>query len=103
MCRIVLFSGTCTRCDNRFTWDDLSQELSCLEAKNTGVFGECRRGIQKEEHEFDQECPTCEEESNADEGVDLEDIIIPKGKEEQEAAERREHDDGRQRKKQRVS
>jgi hypothetical protein len=101
MCRIVVFAGTCTRCNNRFTWDDLSQELSCLESKNAGVFGECRRGIQKEEHEFDQECPTCEEEVNADEGIDLEEVI--EGQVKHDDNKQEEGDDGRKRKKQRVS
>jgi hypothetical protein len=105
MCRIVVFSGTCTRCNNLFTWDDLSQQLSCLEAKNAGVFGECRRGIHKEEHQFDQECPTCEEEVNADEGVELEDILEAGGKSDgrEEDADQQECEDGRQRKKQRRS
>ena len=65
---MVVFSGTCTRCGDFFTWDELSQELSCLEAKNNGNFGECRRGIQMEEHSFDQDCDACAEEDMADEG-----------------------------------
>lgn len=68
MCRMVVFSGTCTRCGDFFTWDELSQELSCLEAKNNGNFGECKRGIQMEEHSFDQDCDACAEEYMADEG-----------------------------------
>jgi hypothetical protein len=71
MCRLVVFMGTCPRCAGEFTWDELSQELSCLEAKNVGHFGECRRGINYEYHTFDQECPACAEELNEDEGVDV--------------------------------
>jgi len=68
MCRLIVFTGTCTCCGGSCTWEDLSQELSCLEAKNAGVFGECRRGIQKEEHTFDQECEECVAVAEADEG-----------------------------------
>ncbi|KAF4470641.1 hypothetical protein FALBO_2446 [Fusarium albosuccineum] len=66
MCRMVVFEGMCTRCGIPQTWTDLTQELSCLEAKNKGWFGECARGIYVEEHTFDQECSTCAEE---DEGI----------------------------------
>lgn len=66
MCRMVVFAGTCTRCGDAQTWTELSQELSCLQAKNNGCFGECSRGILVEEHDFDQECQTCTEE---DEGI----------------------------------
>ncbi|KAK3938860.1 hypothetical protein QBC46DRAFT_409774 [Diplogelasinospora grovesii] len=69
MCRIVVFTGTCTQCSGTFIWDDLSQELSCLEAKNVGQFGQCRRGVAKEEHVYDQECEQCAAENKADEGV----------------------------------
>ncbi len=68
MCRMITFVGTCSRCAGIFTWDDLTQQLSCLEAKNTGIFGQCRRGIQAEEHSFDQECDACVAETEADEG-----------------------------------
>jgi hypothetical protein len=51
-----------------FTWDDLSQRLSCLEAKNNGVFGQCRRGVYVEQHSFDQECDRCTAAMEADEG-----------------------------------
>jgi hypothetical protein len=60
MCRMVVFCGTCMRCGQAFTWDELSQQLWCLDAKNAGVFGACRRGIQVETHPFDQECDRCE-------------------------------------------
>ncbi|KAK5988660.1 hypothetical protein PT974_10146 [Cladobotryum mycophilum] len=74
MCRMVIFSGTCTRCGDAQTWDELSQELSCLEAKNNGFFGECSNGVFAEHHAFDQECDRCSEE---DEGIgDLEDQLV---------------------------
>ncbi|KAK2025418.1 hypothetical protein LX32DRAFT_655504 [Colletotrichum zoysiae] len=66
MCRLVLFAGTCTRCNESLTWDDLSQQLSCLEAKNADSFGGCRRGVDVETHAFDQECDAC---AGEDEGV----------------------------------
>lgn len=66
MCRLLVFAGSCTRCGDSHTWDDLSQELSCLEAKNNGAFGECDGGVFAEQHAFDQECDRCAEE---DEGV----------------------------------
>lgn len=66
MCRLVLFAGTCTRCGESLTWADLSQQLSCLEAKNADVFGGCRRGVDVETHAFDQECDSC---AGEDEGV----------------------------------
>ncbi|RCI12567.1 hypothetical protein L249_0332 [Ophiocordyceps polyrhachis-furcata BCC 54312] len=71
MCRLVIFSGTCTRCGEEQTWEDLTQQLSCLEAKNHNAFGECERGVYAEQHQFDQECDRCAEE---DEGLgDVED------------------------------
>ncbi|KAK2016494.1 hypothetical protein LZ32DRAFT_655489 [Colletotrichum eremochloae] len=66
MCRLVVFAGTCTRCNESLTWDDLSQQLSCLEAKNADSFGSCRRGVDVETHAFDQECDAC---AGEDEGV----------------------------------
>ncbi|KAK0638971.1 hypothetical protein B0T16DRAFT_235365 [Cercophora newfieldiana] len=68
MCRMIAFSGRCLQCAESFTWDDLSQRLSCLEAKNAGVFGMCRRGVQIEQHAFDQECDRCTAENGVDEG-----------------------------------
>ncbi|KAI0162970.1 hypothetical protein BJ166DRAFT_525006 [Pestalotiopsis sp. NC0098] len=59
MCRLVLFSGSCTRCGGDFHWEDLSQQLPCLEAKNNGIFGECRNGVNMDQHAFDQECDAC--------------------------------------------
>ncbi|OIW25690.1 hypothetical protein CONLIGDRAFT_672670 [Coniochaeta ligniaria NRRL 30616] len=76
MCRLVVFTGACPRCSGEFTWDELSQELSCLEAKNVGRFGECRRGVNYEYHAFDQECPACAAELEEDEGVDV-DVFEP--------------------------
>jgi len=69
MCREMVFAGNCTRCGQWFQWTELSSELQCLEAKNNGVFGDCRRGIETEQHPFDQECDACAEEQNVDEGV----------------------------------
>ena len=68
MCREVVFSGTCSRCAGTFVWTELAQELSCLEAKNAGIFGRCRRGIFRESHTFDRECDPCAAETEADEG-----------------------------------
>ncbi|EEU42787.1 hypothetical protein NCS52_01078400 [Fusarium sp. LHS14.1] len=77
MCRMVVFEGLCTRCGTPQTWTDLTQELSCLEAKNKGCFGQCSRGIHVEEHDFDQECNTCADE---DEGIgDLDEALAPAG------------------------
>lgn len=66
MCRYIKFEGACTRCTEKQIWEDLSQKLSCLEAKNNGSFGKCGRGIFVEPHSFDQECQRCIDE---DEGV----------------------------------
>ncbi|KAK0634288.1 hypothetical protein B0T17DRAFT_472780, partial [Bombardia bombarda] len=68
MCRNIAFTGSCTRCAGVFTWWELSQELRCLEAKNAGAFGQCRRGVQTEEHSFDQECESCAVDCDQDEG-----------------------------------
>ncbi|KXX82013.1 hypothetical protein MMYC01_201499 [Madurella mycetomatis] len=70
MCRKVVFKGTCPQCTNTFIWDELSQELSCLEAKNNGVFGMCKEGIHVDEKPHDQECDPCLAEMAADEGYD---------------------------------
>ncbi|KAL0471204.1 hypothetical protein QR685DRAFT_278061 [Neurospora intermedia] len=84
MCRHIVFSGICPHCTEHFVWEDLSQELSCLEAKNTGVFGQCAFGVQIEEHEFDQECEPCAAENERDEGyggaaegIDYELVVPP--------------------------
>ena len=66
MCRYIKFAGTCTTCGDSYTWEDLCQQLSCLEAKNNDSFGDCSTGINVEDHAFDQECDRC---SNVDEGV----------------------------------
>ncbi|KAF4971936.1 hypothetical protein FSARC_1379 [Fusarium sarcochroum] len=58
------------------TWVDLTQELSCLDAKNLGWFGGCERGILVEEHGFDQECSICHDEDEGVAGLD-ENPIIP--------------------------
>ncbi len=66
---MLLFSGTCPRCSAWYQWHELQQELFCLEAKNNGFFGECRRGVHPEEHTFDQECEDCDAIQLVDEGV----------------------------------
>lgn len=66
MCRLVTFAGSCTRCGEAQLWDDLNQQLWCLEAKNGGIFGDCSKGIFPEQHSFDQECDRCTDE---DEGL----------------------------------
>ena len=68
MCRLVVFKGTCPQCSDKFTWDELTQELSCLEAKNNGTFGLCKEGTMVDEKEHDQECDACAAELEADEG-----------------------------------
>ena len=123
MCRLVVFSGLCTTCRRSFTWDELTQELSCLEAKNYGAFGECKRGAAKDEHAFDQECDECAEEACDDEGVGMDDTVEAsastststnrdrekerkgekgKGKSKGKGKEKDESDDERQKKKQRI-
>jgi hypothetical protein len=79
MCRIVVYAGTCPGCHIQYTWNELTRELSCLEAKNNGIFGECRRGVEMDQHLHDQECDACAEEANNDEGVaGLEDdMMVP--------------------------
>lgn len=59
MCRHIKFEGACTRCTEKQIWEDLSQKLYCLDAKNDGTFGHCYRGIFVESHSFDQECQRC--------------------------------------------
>lgn len=54
MCGLVVFSGSCTKCGESQTWDDLGLQLACLQAKNTGYFGQCETGIFAEQHEVDQ-------------------------------------------------
>ncbi|SCO49774.1 uncharacterized protein FFNC_12831 [Fusarium fujikuroi] len=76
MCRMMIFRGYCTCCDQPQTWVDLTQELSCLEAKNSGWFGGCRRGILVQEHDFNQECSVCHEEDEGVGGLD-ESHIMP--------------------------
>lgn len=87
MCRLVVFVGSCPRCEGYFTWSDLTQELPCLESKNIGLFGQCHRGVFVDQHPFDQECDPCAAE---DEGVG-------------DVGQDREQDDRRKAKKQRTS
>ncbi|KAJ4390415.1 hypothetical protein N0V85_007243 [Neurospora sp. IMI 360204] len=117
MCRQIVFSGTCPQCTQHFIWQDLSQELSCLEAKNTGVFGQCAFGVQIEEHQFDQECEPCAVDNERDEGycADGMDELVPPGelisttkslaagKKHADAEGEQQQEDGGKRKKQRVA
>jgi hypothetical protein len=110
MCRMVVFAGTCPACNTYFTWNELSQELSCLEAKNNGIFGDCRRGMTMEEHVFNQECDECAEEANNDEGVaGLEDdnMLTPATRSKStsggKASSSSKKDDSRKKKKQRTA
>jgi hypothetical protein len=100
---MLVFAGTCTRCEEAFTWDDLTQQLWCLEAKNADAFGECRRGVQVEQHSFDQECDRCAEE---DEGVEVDDefggVVEASGSTSSSSKRGKEEDDSRTRKKQRT-
>ncbi|KAK2069858.1 hypothetical protein P8C59_004403 [Phyllachora maydis] len=59
MCREMVFAGHCTACGQAYDWVELSVELSCLEAKNSGAFGNCECGIIVERHDYDQECEKC--------------------------------------------
>ena len=107
---MVVFAGYCPICGEYFAWDDLTQKLSCLEAKNNGTFSDCKNGVHIDEHEFDQECDVCAEENAADDGIDLdmEAEVQPRRDEDTprkgkgRAAEQRQDED-RKRKRQRVS
>ncbi|KAK3311900.1 hypothetical protein B0H66DRAFT_539015 [Apodospora peruviana] len=111
MCRLIAFTGACTRCRETFTWDDLSQELSCLEAKNTGVFGQCKRGVQTDQHSFDQECDACAEIDEGYGDMEEEEYTYTSGgtdkkssvAEGKKAAAHFDDEDGRRSKKQRTS
>ncbi|KAK4228055.1 hypothetical protein QBC38DRAFT_362758 [Podospora fimiseda] len=70
MCRKIVFCGTCTTCGKPSDWEEYSQELPCLEAKNNGIFGECKNGIDRDEKPHDQECLACEMANGVDEGYD---------------------------------
>ncbi|PHH65438.1 hypothetical protein CDD81_2542 [Ophiocordyceps australis] len=72
MCRLMVYSGTCTTCGEYQTWHDLTNQLACLVSKNNSGFGECDSGVFVEEHDFDQECDQCEQK---DEGIgDVEEV-----------------------------
>ncbi|KAK4163041.1 hypothetical protein QBC43DRAFT_213916 [Cladorrhinum sp. PSN259] len=70
MCRKIVFCGTCTVCGKASDWDEYSQELPCLEAKNNGIFGQCKYGVDRDEKPHDQECVACEMANGVDEGYD---------------------------------
>ncbi|KAG8163907.1 hypothetical protein KVR01_005825 [Diaporthe batatas] len=59
MCRMVIFSGNCIRCGQYYTLPELEQSVSCLEAKNNGGFGDCRRGVNMDQHDPALECASC--------------------------------------------
>ncbi|ROW00719.1 hypothetical protein VSDG_03328 [Cytospora chrysosperma] len=59
MCRMVIFSGKCIRCGQPYTLPELEQSVSCLEAKNNGGFGGCRRGVNMDQHDPAIECSSC--------------------------------------------
>lgn len=59
MCRMVIFSGLCIRCGASYTVPELAQSVSCLEAKNNGGFGDCRRGVNYDQHDPALECGPC--------------------------------------------
>lgn len=59
MCRMVLFSGKCIRCGAYYNVPELQQSISCLEAKNNGGFGDCRRGVNYDQHDPGLECGPC--------------------------------------------
>lgn len=67
----MVFTGACTKCQEPHTWEELSQKLSCLEAKNNGAIGHCSKGIDTEQHKFDQECDRCAQEDEGLGGVGL--------------------------------
>lgn len=79
MCRLVVFLGSCTRCGESKTWDELTQQLSCLEAKNNCAFGDCSGGVMTEEHAFDQECDGCLEDDEGIGDLEEEDEAVVKG------------------------
>ncbi|CAH0017471.1 unnamed protein product [Clonostachys rhizophaga] len=69
MCRKLIFVGHCSECqEKKEPWDDLTQELSCLQAKNAGRFGACERGVYTEDHPFIGVCDECD---GKDEGVGI--------------------------------
>lgn len=82
MCRLVIFTGSCTKCGEAQVWEELTQELSCLQAKNNGIFGDCSNGVFQERHEFDQECDQCTEEDEGigDVGEEAEETLLTHGK-----------------------
>lgn len=56
---MVIFSGKCIRCGASYTVPELTQSVSCLEAKNNGGFGECSKGVNYDQHDPALECAPC--------------------------------------------
>lgn len=56
---MVIFSGYCPRCSVSYEVPELTQCVSCLEAKNNGEFGNCRRGVNYDQHDPGMECAPC--------------------------------------------
>lgn len=71
MCRMIVFAGNCTRCGRYYTWPSLDQSISCLEAKNNGVFGDCSKQVHMDERQANLECASCSTLSMVDEGISL--------------------------------
>lgn len=71
MCRYIKFEGSCSHYGEKQIWEDLSQRLSYLKAKNNEHFGNYAHSIFVEPHAFDQECQRCidEDEGFGDLGV----------------------------------
>lgn len=71
MCRMVHFEGPCLLCGKFQLWDELTQQLLCLEAKNNGQLGHCVTGVFLEAHTFEEYCPACAD-AEAGDGVVIE-------------------------------
>lgn len=73
MCRLVYFKGNCTHCGVSHIWNEMTQHLECLEAKNNDGFNSCQRGVEEDKCTFSQVCDDC---SDGDEyyGVQFYDI-----------------------------
>ncbi|KUI59360.1 hypothetical protein VP1G_06610 [Cytospora mali] len=77
MCRMVIFSGKCIRCGQWYTLPELEQNVSCLEAKNNGGFGDCRRGVNMDQHDPALECSSCSYALSLTEAYGDSDDLVP--------------------------